>query len=189
MIYAVARLAGWLPETCAANTWAFGNVLGTDRKMFKTRSGDGRSNWSDSSTKPLTVPTGRSRSERATLTRTSALISRLKLPERPSSTPTCRPNASAITSSTWSGCSPSRGDTGPYLQYAQRPGFARSFADSGSPFDPDTASFALEDPAERYLALGLLAFPEAFALSLEALQPHRLCVYLFDLAQRFHLFL
>jgi len=39
-------------------------------------------------------------------------------------------------------------------------------------------------PQERHLALGLLAFPEAFEASLATLQPHRLCVYLFDLAQR-----
>jgi arginyl-tRNA synthetase len=35
------------------------------------------------------------------------------------------------------------------------------------------------------LALGLLALPEAFTSALASLQPHRLCTYLFDLAQRF----
>jgi arginyl-tRNA synthetase len=35
------------------------------------------------------------------------------------------------------------------------------------------------------LALGLLALPEALTSSLANLQPHRLCTYLFDLAQRF----
>jgi arginyl-tRNA synthetase len=35
------------------------------------------------------------------------------------------------------------------------------------------------------LALGLLAFPEAFDMALASLQPHRLCNYVFDVAQRF----
>jgi arginyl-tRNA synthetase len=46
-------------------------------------------------------------------------------------------------------------------------------------------TFALGSDAERSLALGLLGFPEAFDLALESFQPHRLCNYLFDLAQRF----
>ena len=79
------------------------------------------------------------------------------------------------------------GDTGPYLQYAHAR--VRSiFRRLGAPWDGASASFALENEAERSLALGLLAFPETFRLALESLQPHRLCVYLFDLAQRFTAF-
>ena len=40
MCFAVARLAGWLPERATAEHVAFGSVLGADRKMFKTRAGD-----------------------------------------------------------------------------------------------------------------------------------------------------
>jgi arginyl-tRNA synthetase len=75
------------------------------------------------------------------------------------------------------------GDTGPYLQYA----YARLrsiFRRLGSPWEPASVSFSLATAQERHLALGLLAFPEAFETSLSSLQPHRLCVYLFDLAQR-----
>ncbi len=40
MVFAVARLAGWLPEGVDAEHIPFGNVLGADGKMFKTRSGE-----------------------------------------------------------------------------------------------------------------------------------------------------
>ena len=78
------------------------------------------------------------------------------------------------------------GDTGPYLQYAHAR--VRSiFRRAGNDVAPG-AHFALAEAAERDLALGLLAFPEAFEASLATLQPHRLCTYLFDLAQRFTAF-
>ena len=40
MVYAVARMAGWLPGHVRCEHVSFGNVLGPDRKMFKTRSGE-----------------------------------------------------------------------------------------------------------------------------------------------------
>ena len=40
MCFAVAQMAGWLPEGTTAEHVSFGSVLGADRKMFKTRSGD-----------------------------------------------------------------------------------------------------------------------------------------------------
>ena len=183
MIYAVARLAGWLPENVRCEHVAFGNVLGTDRKMFKTRSGE---------TVKLVglIDEATNRAYRALEERKSDLdadqrahlatqIARAAIKYADLSTERQRDYIFDLDRML-----AFEGDTGPYLQYAHAR--VRSiFRRLGSPFDPDTASFALEDPAERYLALGLLAFPEAFALSLEALQPHRLCVYLFDLAQRF----
>jgi arginyl-tRNA synthetase len=57
-----------------------------------------------------------------------------------------------------------------------------------TPWDPSSATFALGSEAERDLALGLLAFPEAFDAAMAARQPHRLSGYLFDLAQRFTTF-
>ena len=183
MIYAVARLAGWLPENVRCEHVAFGNVLGTDRKMFKTRSGE---------TVKLVglIDEATDRAYRALEERKSDLdadqrahlatqIARAAIKYADLSTERQRDYIFDLDRML-----AFEGDTGPYLQYAHAR--VRSiFRRLGSPFDPDTASFALEDPAERYLALGLLAFPEAFALSLEALQPHRLCVYLYDLAQRF----
>src|ERR1700712_2263134 len=39
MVFAVARMAGWLQPPVEALHVAFGNVLGEDRKMFKSRTG------------------------------------------------------------------------------------------------------------------------------------------------------
>lgn len=39
-VFALARAAGWLPDTVRAEHVAFGTVLGEDGKPFKTRSGD-----------------------------------------------------------------------------------------------------------------------------------------------------
>ncbi len=75
------------------------------------------------------------------------------------------------------------GDTGPYLQYAHAR-LRSIFRRLGTPWESPVVAFSLDTPQERHLALGLLAFPEAFEASLATLQPHRLCVYLFDLAQR-----
>jgi arginyl-tRNA synthetase len=75
------------------------------------------------------------------------------------------------------------GDTGPYLQYAHAR-LRSIFRRLGAPWSPNAVAFSLETSQERELALGLLAFPEAFDAALASLQPHRLCVYLFDLAQR-----
>jgi arginyl-tRNA synthetase len=76
------------------------------------------------------------------------------------------------------------GDTGPYLQYAHAR-LRSIFRRSGEEWHSGDAHFVLQAPAERNLALGLLGLPEAFSASLSTLQPHRLCTYLFDLAQRF----
>ena len=41
MVFAVARMAGWLPATgCAPSTWPSATCSGRDHKMFKTRSGE-----------------------------------------------------------------------------------------------------------------------------------------------------
>jgi arginyl-tRNA synthetase len=40
MVFSAARELGWLPEDTRAEHVAFGSVLGTDKRMFKSRSGD-----------------------------------------------------------------------------------------------------------------------------------------------------
>ncbi|HEY1762437.1 MAG TPA: arginine--tRNA ligase, partial [Acidimicrobiales bacterium] len=40
MVFAVGRMAGWLPDTVRCEQVVFGNVLGKDHKMFKSRDGE-----------------------------------------------------------------------------------------------------------------------------------------------------
>src|SRR5690606_1627631 len=49
-------------------------------------------------------------------------------------------------------------------------------------------AITLGEPQEKELALRLLGYPTAVADALEAYAPHKLCTYLFDLAQDFTAF-
>jgi arginyl-tRNA synthetase len=183
MVYAVARLAGWLPESVRCEHVAFGNVLGDDHKMFKTRSGETVKlvGLIDEATERASAALEERKSDldaeqRAHL---ATQVARAAIKYADLSTERQRDYIFDLDRML-----SFEGDTGPYLQYAHAR--VRSiFRRLGSPWDSSPVSFALENEAERHLALGLLAFPEALRLSLGSLQPHRFCVYLFDLAQRF----
>jgi arginyl-tRNA synthetase len=78
------------------------------------------------------------------------------------------------------------GNTAPYLQYAQariRSIFRRAAAEGGG--GSDGGEVVISEEAERNLVLELLGFDTAVRSVIEYLQPHRLCQYLFDLAQAF----
>ena len=79
------------------------------------------------------------------------------------------------------------GNTGPYLQYAVAR--IRSIFRKGG-IDPAqvTGPIQVTEPAERALALKLLDFGATVVQVGDTLEPHRLCTYLFDLAQTFTAF-
>jgi arginyl-tRNA synthetase len=183
MVWAVARMAGWLPDEVRCEQVAFGNVLGPDHKMFKSRAGE---------TVKLVglIDEAIEKAAEALTTRTPDLdddaryalatqIARAAIKYADLSTERQHDYVFDLERMVTF-----EGDTGPYLQYAHAR--VRSiFRRLGENYEQGHVHFALAAHQERELALGLLAFPEAFASSLEALQPHRLCTYLFDLAQRF----
>jgi arginyl-tRNA synthetase len=78
------------------------------------------------------------------------------------------------------------GNTAPYLQYAHAR--IRSIFRRAGVAVPAAAPVVLDEPAERALALELLAFEGAVRLAADKLEPHRLCTYLFDLASAFTTF-
>jgi arginyl-tRNA synthetase len=182
MVYAVARLAGWLPERVRCEHVSFGHVLGPDRKMFKTRSGE---------TVKLMglVNEAIERADAALVTRVSGLdeaarvslatqIARAAIKYADLSTERQRDYVFDLDRML-----AFEGDTGPYLQYAHAR-LRSIFRRLGRAWSSAGTTFALGTQAERDLALGLLGLPEAFELALNSLQPNRLCNYLFDLAQR-----
>jgi len=183
MIYAVARLAGWLPERVRCEHVAFGNVLGPDRKMFKTRSGETVKlvGLIDEATDRAYLALEERKSDLGDRERRDLAVQVARAAIKYADLSTERQRDYVFDLDRMLAF---EGDTGPYLQYAHAR-VQSIFRRLGSTWDASTASFALEHEAERHLALGILAFPEAFELSLLSLQPHRLCVYLFDLAQRF----
>ncbi|MGI8417639.1 MAG: DALR anticodon-binding domain-containing protein, partial [Nakamurella sp.] len=79
------------------------------------------------------------------------------------------------------------GNTGPYLQYAAAR--VRSiFRNAGQDPSDATAPIRVSEPAERALALALLQFGPVVEQVGDLLEPHRLCGYLFELAQGFSAF-
>jgi arginyl-tRNA synthetase len=77
------------------------------------------------------------------------------------------------------------GNTGPYLQYAAAR-IRSILRKAEQPVTPDAV--VVTEEAERALALALLGFGGVVAQVGRTYEPHRLCAYLFDLAQTFTTF-
>lgn len=184
MVFAVARMAGWLPDGVTAEHVQFGNVLGDDGKMFKTRSG--------ASIRLVDLLD-------EAVTRAEAAIAE-RNPDLVGDERTAVARAVGIGAVKYADLSSDRvkdyvfdfdrmlafeGSTGPYLQYAHariRSIFRRGEVD---PSTLDPAAVAIGAPQERELALALLGFGATVRHAAESSQPHRLCGYLFDLAHTF----
>ena len=186
MVFAVARLAGWLPASVRCEHVIFGNVLGPDRKMLKTRRGETIKLVSllDDAVERAGQVLDERRGALAGSARDelAVQIARAAVKYADLSTDRTRDYVFDLDRMITF-----EGDTGPYLQYAHARlrSILRRADESGA---ANAVPFVLGHDAERHLALGILSFPEALDAALRTLQPHRLCNYLFDLAQRFTLF-
>lgn len=187
MLFAVARMAGWLREDARADHVAFGSVLGADGKMFRTRAG-GSVRLVDLLDEAVT--------------RASAVVAE-KNPSLDESTRQDVAEAVGIGAVKYADLSNDRvkdylfdfdrmlsfeGNTAPYLQYAHarvRSIFRRAEV---NPHQLVPELLQVVEPAERALALQLTGFEPAVHATVSALQPHRLCTYLFDVAQAFTTF-
>jgi arginyl-tRNA synthetase len=183
MVFAVARQAGWLPASVRCEHVTFGNVLGPDHKMFKTRGGETvrlMSLIDESIERAFLILDERGTDlDGDAKYHLAEQIARAAIKYADLSTERQHDYVFDLDRMI-----AFEGDTGPYLQYAHAR-LRSIFRRVGTPYEPGDTHFALAAAAERSLALGLLALPEAFSSSLSSLQPHRLCTYLFDLAQRF----
>ena len=79
------------------------------------------------------------------------------------------------------------GNTGPYLQYAAAR-IRSIFRSAGMAAARRRREVTIIEPGERALALKLLDFGDVVAQVGDELEPHRLCAYLFELAQAFSVF-
>jgi arginyl-tRNA synthetase len=180
-------MAGWLTEPREAVHVQFGNVLGADRKMLKSRSGD-----------PLKfidlVNEAVSRADVAVADKNPELdaerrrdvarmigIGAVKYADL--STDRIRDYVFD-----WERMLSFDGNTAPYLQYAharicsifRRAGLDRATVRSIAP--------TITEPQEKTLALALLGFEAAVTDTLDKYSPHRLCTYLYDVATTFTAF-
>lgn len=168
MVFAVARKAGWLPDSVSAEHIGFGMVLGPDGKPFKTRDGSAvtLSSLLDAAEEIAAPPIALAAIKYADLS--NGLNKDYVF------------DAERMVQTT--------GDTGPYLQYAHARTCAvmREAEAKGIPLDAVVT--VLEDPAEQALALQLSRFGEAVVEVATTLQPHKLCTYLYELAQHYSTF-
>jgi arginyl-tRNA synthetase len=188
MVFAVGTMAGWLAPPARAEHVAFGAVLGADKKMYKTRSGD-------------TVRLADLLEE--AVERASAELERRE-PEGDAAVRAALAPQIGIGAVKYSDLANDRikdyvfdwdrmlaaeGRTGPYLQYAHARihSIFRKAAEGGIAV-PANGALRLTEPAERALALELLGFGAAVTEAGETLRPHRLCGYLYDLATTFTAF-
>ncbi|MGZ6982833.1 MAG: arginine--tRNA ligase, partial [Ilumatobacteraceae bacterium] len=184
MVFDVAAMAGWLRPPARAVHVAFGNVLGSDRKMLKSRTGE-----------PVRfVDVVDEAVERAT----AAVLE--KNPDLPPAERTEIGRKVGVGALKYADLSTDRikdyvfdwdrmlafeGNTGPYLQYAHARirSILRKGGDGGA--GRPTEQYVPLVVQERDLVLRLLQFDAAVEDTLDKFSPHRLCTYLFELAQAF----
>jgi arginyl-tRNA synthetase len=198
MVFAVARLAGWIPEGAVFEHAQIGLVLGPDGNRLRTRSGD-NVQLSDLLSEAVERARGildevdaSARFDAAELDEVAEAVGIGAVKYADLST--ARDSAYVFD---WDRMISFRGNTGPYLQYATariRSIFRRAGAVpvSGpvSGADPDVLGSrpAVTAAPERALALKLLGFGATLTAVGETAEPHRLCTYLFDVASLFTTF-
>jgi arginyl-tRNA synthetase len=185
MVMATAREAGWLPATVEATHVQIGNVLGEDGKILKSRSGApvklmalldeavDRARAVVNESRPDLAPAERE------LTARQVGIGAVKYADL------------SVGHDTeyvfdFDRMLALNGNTGPYVQYAAAR-IRSILRKAGAPAD-SSAGIAIVEPAERALSLHLLEYGSMLRKVGEVLEPHRLCAYLFELAQLFTTF-
>ena len=162
LVFAVARKAGFLPDDVTTEHVAFGTVLGTDGKPFKTRDGTAvtLNSLLDAAEQQAAPPVALAAIKYADLS--NGLNKDYVF------------DVGRMVQTT--------GNTGPYLQYAHarvtqvlRKATARGFGEQSK-------VLVLEEPAEQTLALLLTRFGDVVPEVGRTLQPHRLCNYLYELS-------
>ncbi|AUX47481.1 arginyl-tRNA synthetase [Sorangium cellulosum] len=184
MVFAAAREAGWLKPPARAEHVAFGSVLGADKKMFKTRAGDTvklADLLDEAVERALKVVREKNplEAEAAEAVARSVGIGAVKYADLSSD----RIKDYVFD---WDRMLAFEGNTAPYLMYAHAR--IRSIFRKGGVELQRGAGFTLIEPAERALALELLRFGAVVEDVAATLEPHRLCVYLYELAGSFTTF-
>jgi arginyl-tRNA synthetase len=186
LVFAVAALAGYLPDPAAAVHVAFGLVLGPDGKKMASRSGSSErlidllnEGVDRASASIAERPSDLSVEARAGVARALG-IGAIKYADL--STERTRDYLFD-----WDRMLAFEGNTGPYLQYAHAR-IRSIFRRAEVPPPSRGTRPVLGEPQERALALQLLGFPAAVEATAEAYSPAKLCTYLFDLASTFTTF-
>jgi arginyl-tRNA synthetase len=186
MVFAVAKMAGWLEPPVRAEHVAFGSVLGDDRKLLRTRSGEN-------------VKLIELLDEAVERAYSAVLEKNPDLPEDERRRVARQVGIGAVKYADlssdrlkdyvfdWKRMVAFEGNTGPYLQYAYariQSILRKAAQDGGASAGP----LLIAAPAERALALELMSFGRALMDVDATLEPHKLCGYLYGLATSFSAF-
>lgn len=188
MLFAAAEKAGWVASSAVQlEHLAFGSILGSDKKPFKTRSGD--------SIRLMDVV------EEAEKRAFSLIEERqTTLTESEKREAAHRIGVGALKYLDlsndlikdyvfdWEKMLSFDGNTAPYLQnaYVRIQSIFRKAGKREKPlFQEEKPDYS---PLEHALCLKTLEFYEAVALAAQELRPHKLCHYLYELATQFHRF-
>ena len=186
MVFATARKAGWLPDRVTPVHVQIGNVLGSDRKLLRTRSGD-----------PLRLMA--LIDEAVDNARHIIDETRPDLDEATRAVVAQQVGVGAVKYADLSVAHDSEyvfdlermlsltGNTAVYLQYAVAR-IRNIFRQGGLDPDEPRHGILVKEPGERALALALLEFGSVVPQVGRELEPHRLCGYLFELAQTYSVF-
>ncbi len=187
MVFKVSEMLGVLVRPARAVHVNNGSVLGADRKMMKSRSGEPEM--------LLDLVEGAIERGRAVMGERSAELSADERDEIGRVLGIGALKYAELSSDRikdyvfdWDRMLSFEGNTAPYLQYAharicsifRRGGVERAAVRGVVP--------SLQEPQERALALQLLQFDTSVHDTLDKFSPHKLCTYLFELAQTFTAF-
>jgi arginyl-tRNA synthetase len=189
MVFWTLRKAGWVGPEVALEHVAFGTILGPDKKPFKTRSGG-----TVKLAEVLQEAVSRARAALEAKDRglDSAELERIA-------------RAVGVGAVKYADLSSDRikdyvfdydrmlaleGNTAPYLQYAyvRVQSILRRASDESAGLSLTGSALLVSDPIERQLMLLLLRLPRVVDQVVRSLEPHRLCVYLYELASLVHQF-
>jgi arginyl-tRNA synthetase len=203
MVFATARAAGFVPENVSLEHIAFGTMMGPDGKPFKTRTGgtvklmdlldEAVKRAYDLVTQKNADEVAKGRSQPLSEEQKKSISEAVGIGAVKYSDLAQNRNSDYVFS--WDKMLAMDGNTAPYMQYAYariksifRKGEQMFPAGDPASRDRKEAVFAVQDPAERGLAIKLLQFPETIATVAVDCLPSVLCAYLYDLAGAFTTF-
>jgi arginyl-tRNA synthetase len=184
LLFAAARMAGYLPDGTNAEHLNFGTILGEDGRTIRTRSGD--------TIKLVDLLTEAVQHAAAVIAERSELDdeAQRRLAEVVGIGAVKYADLAGDREKdyvfTWSRMLATDGNTSVYLQYANAR-IQSVLRKAGRPPAADTP-IALDVPAERALGLKLAQFPAAITAAAADFAPHKLCQYLFETASVFTTF-
>lgn len=182
MVFSIARAAGWLPEGVEFEHVKIGNVLGDDGKILRTRSG-------------APVRLAELLVEAVARAKATLQESNVEFDAEEEALVAKTVGIGAVKYADLSVAHDTSytfdldrmlapiGNTAPYLQYAGAR--IRSILRKAEGDAFTAAPIHLGEAAERDLGLALLGFSDVVAEVVAGSAPHRMCTYLFDLAQSF----